>query len=62
VSFFLGGTSKVGGTEAAFGASSQNDDPNVVPSWLVGQVASPLETTLYLRLHAPPRTYPGILA
>ena len=28
---------------------------NAFPCWLVGQVESPFETTLYLRLHAPPR-------
>ncbi len=29
-------------------------EPNAFPCWLVGQVESPFEITLYLRLHAPP--------
>jgi molybdate transport system permease protein len=34
--------------------TQQSAEPNAFPCWLVGQVESPFETTLYLRLHAPP--------
>jgi molybdate transport system ATP-binding protein/molybdate transport system permease protein len=35
--------------------AAQGSYENAFPCWLVGQVESPFETTLYLRLHAPPR-------
>jgi molybdate transport system permease protein len=34
---------------------AESSEENAFPCWLVGQVESPFETTLYLRLHAPPR-------
>jgi molybdate transport system permease protein len=34
--------------------TQRSAEPNAFPCWLVGQVESPFETTLYLRLHAPP--------
>jgi ABC-type sulfate/molybdate transport systems ATPase subunit len=35
--------------------AAQSDEKNAFPCWLMGQVESPFETTLYLRLHAPPQ-------
>ena len=34
---------------------TESSNENAFPCWLVGQVESPFETTLYLRLHAPPQ-------
>jgi molybdate transport system permease protein len=37
-------------------AANEHSGANVFPCWLMGQIESPFENTLYLRLHAPPKT------
>jgi molybdate transport system permease protein len=49
------GTTFVGIRAHHLRVAGESSEANAFPCWLVGQVESPFEITLYLRLHTPPR-------
>jgi molybdate transport system permease protein len=49
------GTNFVGIRAHHVQVAAESSDENALPCWLVGQVESPFEITLHLRLHAPPQ-------